>query len=231
MILVVFDIDGTLTDSVKAHQDSFCKSYSSFEIQNLNTDWSSYTHHSDSWIFGEVIRQNFKRDATDKEKSDFAIALNDNFNLYTSKHPISEIPGAKIFINNIKDSAEIGYCLATGSLRDPAIKKLKCLELEYPKDLLVTASEYETREEIVGTAIEKAMGYYGVDEFEHIFSIGDGYWDMKTAEKLKIEFIGIASDEKAKQLKNAGCANLYDNFMNQEITNHIIGRSKLRRST
>jgi len=48
--IVIFDIDGTLTDSVAQHQSAF----ESAVRPSLRTDWSSYTHHTDSAIFEQA---------------------------------------------------------------------------------------------------------------------------------------------------------------------------------
>jgi phosphoglycolate phosphatase-like HAD superfamily hydrolase len=217
MKLFVFDIDGTLTDSVFRHQVSYVNAYSSFNIINLDTNWNNYAHHSDSWIFGEVFRVNFDRNPTSQEKEMFSEELGRHFKDQIIKNPVSEIPGAREFLLQVFASPDIGYVFATGSLREPALLKLESLEISYAPELLITASEYETREEIVSAAIRNAGEYFGVDGFERIVSFGDGYWDFKTAEILGLEFIGIAKDEKEQKLRDAGAPVVYPDFMCSDI--------------
>ncbi len=189
-----------------------------FDIPNLNSDWNSYTHHSDSWIFAEVCRQNFDRDPSMEEKALFSSALNSHFDASISKRVIPEIPGAKRFLDSVVNHPGLAYAFATGSLRQPALRKLEALGASYPPELLVTASEFEVREEIVGGAIRAAERYFGVDRFERVISFGDGYWDLVTAGRLGIEFIGIANGEKAEKLRNAGATTVHENFLTDAIT-------------
>lgn len=221
MELFVFDIDGTLTDSVALHQASYLHAYSMFDIPNLNSDWNSYANHSDSWIFGEVFRQNFGRDPSREERALFSSALNEHFDASIRDRTITEIPGAKRFLGRVVNHPSLAYAFATGSLRQPALRKLEALGASYPTELLVTASEFETREEIVREAIRAAERYFGVDRFEKIVSFGDGYWDFVTAGKLGIGFVGIAKGEKAEKLRNAGATSVHNDFLVDTITGSI----------
>lgn len=213
MKLLLFDIDGTLTDSVVIHQASYLHAYSKFDIPDLNTDWDSYTHHSDSWIFGEVFRQNFDREPTAQERDLFSRTLSEYFESIAYDQGISEVPGASHFIKQVIDDPNLGYAFATGSLRAPAIRKLESLNVVFSNELLVTASEFETREEIVQAAIRHAENHFKVAKFDKIVSYGDGYWDLITASQLKIDFIGIAQSEKAQLLRDSGAELVLENFL------------------
>lgn len=60
----------------------------------------------------------------------------------------------------------------------------------------MAANHIYERENIVGQAIEKSKTFYGRDSFDRIISIGDGLWNLKTANNLGIEFIGIGPVNK-----------------------------------
>jgi phosphoglycolate phosphatase-like HAD superfamily hydrolase len=213
MRLLIFDIDGTLTDSVAHHQASYASAYSLFEIAELDTNWSTYTHHSDSWIFAEVFRRNFGRNPTQQENDRFLSAVCTHFDAGLRDAPILEIPGAATYLAKVIASSTVAYAFATGSFRQPALRKLEALGVPYAAGLLVTASEYETRDDIVGGAIEAALSHFGVERFDSITSFGDGYWDLITARNLRIEFVGIARGEKARVLRDAGAAIVYPDFL------------------
>jgi phosphoglycolate phosphatase-like HAD superfamily hydrolase len=93
---------------------------------------------------------------------------------------------------------------ATGSLRHGALRKLAAIGVDGNASVLVTASEFVTREDIVSQAIEQGKARYGVKCVERIVSFGDGLWDLKTARTLGYEFIGIGDGEKARRLVEAG---------------------------
>ena len=69
--------------------------------------------------------------------------------------------------------------------------------------MLVTASEHVTREEIVTAAIMAAISRHGGSP-DRIVSVGDGLWDLKTAEALGLSFLGIGTGENALVLSDRG---------------------------
>ncbi len=69
---------------------------------------------------------------------------------------------------------------------------------------------------LVNSAIEDAKTYSGVDEFEQIVSIGDAIWDVETARKLDIPFIGIASWVAPDRLREAGASHVIDHYEDYE---------------
>lgn len=226
--LYIFDIDGTLTDSVCLHQASYLHAYSVFELPNLNTEWNSYIHHTDSWIFGEAFRQSLGRSPTSDERIRFIDALIAHFDRNLSGSVIAEIPGAKKFLFDVVAAPNTAYAFATGSYREPALRKLASLGVAYRPDLLITASEYETREEIVLNAIASAKRIFDVETFGQIVSLGDGYWDLVTAKKLGLEFVGIATGDKAAQLMAAGATIVHPNFFEYARDSRFVEMSQPR---
>lgn len=213
MLLFVFDIDGTLTDSIDLHVKCFLEAFSAVGVTDIDTDWGSYTHHTDSWIFAEVFRRNAGRDPNAAEKELFATHLSHQFDVCTTEKAFNEIQGARKFIERLQTMGNVAFAFATGSYRLPAIRKLKQIGIEVPPELLVTASEYETREEIVWQAVLAARSHYKVDDFSRVVSVGDGYWDLMTARNLKINFIGISSGQAAEKLKVAGATAIFTDLM------------------
>ena len=55
MRLVIFDIDGTLTQTMKADADCFVRSLAEVcGFRDVDTDWSGYKHATDSGMFHEI---------------------------------------------------------------------------------------------------------------------------------------------------------------------------------
>ena len=55
MHLVMFDIDGTLTQTMKIDEECFVRSFKDvFGFADIDTDWSRYPHTTDSGIFHDV---------------------------------------------------------------------------------------------------------------------------------------------------------------------------------
>ncbi len=199
--IAVFDIDGTLTDSVAVHQAAFLRALEAFGFPDLETDWSSYQHHSDSAIFAEAWARagwNGPPPLVDLEDR-----YREAFDEEMAKTELVEIPGAASFVRSLADSQWLPV-FATGSLRHGAVRKMKAAKLPYEDAVLVTASEHQTREDIVGQTIRLGRAQLLRSQPARIVSIGDGLWDLLTAKTLDVEFIGIARGAKKAVLTGAG---------------------------
>lgn len=211
MQLCIFDIDGTLTDSVVQHQTSFLKALLSDGLVCKNREWGSYRHHSDSAIFCEIVELEKGYLPGKKELERFDSALHSYFLEEVRQNPLRAIPGAKEFVQALERSGS-AVAFATGSMRAPAQEKLSfLLGNEWSPELLSTANDYLSREEIVEGAIRKASEVYGIPHFSRIISFGDGVWDATTARALSLEFVGITSDQ-AKFRGICDTSKLYPTF-------------------
>lgn len=199
--IVIFDIDGTLTDSVAQHQRAFESALRTFSFPDLRTDWSNYTHHTDSAIFQQAWEEaqfDGRAKVADLE-SRYQLALEHEL----ASSPFTEIAGATLFLQWLKERAwTVVY--ATGSLRFGAEKKLAAVGVDAEEVILVTASEFSTREDILRKAIRVGSQHFPEQKPGSIISIGDGLWDLKTARNLALPFIGIGRDAKAELLKASG---------------------------
>jgi phosphoglycolate phosphatase-like HAD superfamily hydrolase len=192
--LLVFDIDGTLTDSVRIHQQSFLKALSDFGIPSESIGLNNFKHHTDHYIFKQLYAQ-YHPDFS----SDVLVKFEEKLTAYIQEEdPIEEIPGASDLLRNLQRDENTCICFATGSLKGPALLKLNALGLDYAFDLLVCSNDFEEREAIVEKAIEQAQLYYKQNRFDRIISIGDGLWDLRTAKTVGLEFIGIGNTHKSR---------------------------------
>lgn len=187
--LIVFDIDGTLTDTVDIHQSSFKNSLRYIGVQNFNDSFGTYTHHTDSHIARVIFETATNRVFDHSTIKAFEAFLHQQI----EQHEVKEIKGARQFVDEISAHTDFGICYATGSLLKPAGLKLQRIGIRYETTQLVASNETEEREGIVRKAIRNAEAYYGVEKFDRIISFGDGLWDLKTAANLSLEFIGIGS--------------------------------------
>lgn len=205
--LIVFDIDGTLTDSVRIHQDAFRKALTHIGVKQFNDAFGSYMHHTDSHI-AKVIYENATGNIFDTTiAGQFESCLYD----LVCSGEIAEIAGAGRMIRDIETLTDFGICYTTGSLLRPARQKLERIGVRYAPAQLVASDQIEEREKIVEQAIANAMLHYGTDRFERILSFGDGLWDLKTARNLSLEFIGIG-DANRQLLQDHGMTRHYSDF-------------------
>lgn len=171
-----------------------------FGISDINQDWKSYRHHTDSYILKENYEANFHEVFKLSYIEDIENIMLDRLH---SLDKIKCIAGANKMLEILQRETNYATAFATGSLLKPAMFKLEQTGIDFHPELLVSSNRYYQREQIVKAAIENAKAYYQVDAFEHIISIGDGIWDLKTAQNLGLHFVGIGL-ENAADFKAAG---------------------------
>lgn len=205
MNLIVFDIDDTLTKSENQHQLAYVNTMKEFGISKINQNWKEYTHHTDSYILKENYENNLPNIFDFSFIEDFESRMTE---LILDLPKVSEIKGAKAMIDFLTNETNYAISFATGSLLKPAFEKLNQAGINFEEQLVVGSNGIFEREGIVQESIERAKAFYKVDSFDAIISVGDGIWDLKTAQNLGLHFIGIG-------MKN------YPDFKKENVKIHI----------
>jgi hypothetical protein len=92
MKLVVFDLDGTLTDQVDADEQCFVRAFAdAFGIDELDRHWMGYKHVTDSWVLGEVFRTKYGRTSKPAE----ILRYVERYVALLARHPIPRLPRAR----------------------------------------------------------------------------------------------------------------------------------------
>jgi phosphoglycolate phosphatase-like HAD superfamily hydrolase len=204
MNLIVFDIDETLTKSDYHHKVAYLSSMKEIGVTKINQDWKGYQHHTDSYILKVNYENNLPNKFDFRILSHFEDRMTEIMQIL---EPVKEISGAIKFVDYLRDEKNYALTFATGSLLKPAILKLEQATIWHDKKLIASSNNFYEREEIVKDAIERAKQYYNVVDFENVISIGDGIWDLKTAQNLNVKFIGVG-------MKN------YNDFKKENIEVH-----------
>lgn len=206
--LIVFDVDGTIADTVALHHGALLEAMRSFAIPRLDTDWGSYPNHTDAAIFEDAWFAGFGRTPTLAERGAFERRMNAAFDAASEPAPIREIAGAVRFIETAR-RAGWALAFATGGLRKLTLKKLAAIGLEFPEDVVVTSSEHPARNALVAGAVAAARAHYRTFP-KKIVSFGDGRWDFETAQALGLAFVGVGAGPKADELRKRGAVVLQD---------------------
>lgn len=218
MKLVIFDLDGTLTRTNQVDDLCFPRAFAeTLGVTGIDTDWSAYTHATDTVIFEESFARRFRRLPNSDESKSFQrhfVALLSE--LHASRPALfAEVPGASSLLDRLQRDSEWCAAIATGCWKQSAQIKIEAAALPTAGLPMAFVEDGISREEIVQSAVERAACQYKQRLFERVVSIGDGLWDVKTAQKLGLPFVGVAEGEQAKLLRRAGASYVVENFLNE----------------
>jgi len=215
MLLCLFDIDGTLTDTSDIDTSCFVQALTDvFGLQDIDTDWSVYPDVTDSAVTARLVEMQRGQAPTESEmrriREHFYALLLTAFQ--RSPEQCMPIAGGLRFFNSLARDPETAIAFATGGWEQTARLKLELSGYDHGDYPLASADDAFTRAAICSLAVERARQHYSVPEFETIIAFGDGIWDARAAAELGYRFVGIAQSEKSSQLQTVGADLILPNF-------------------
>jgi phosphoglycolate phosphatase-like HAD superfamily hydrolase len=215
MNLAIFDIDGTLTESVAVDEVCYIQAFRDvLGIEHINTNWLEYSFQTDSGLALEISRNHLGRDPSGAEisrlQSRFVALL--GAAVEATGQPLREIPGASALLHRLEAHPGWHVAIATGGWKVSALFKLASAGLPVDGIPWASADDAYDRVEILRTAIGRASQHYGQDAFEKLVYIGDAVWDVRAAKALGIGFLGRAAGNKAGRLVEEGAPCVLPDF-------------------
>jgi phosphoglycolate phosphatase-like HAD superfamily hydrolase len=209
MNLAIFDIDGTLTESVAVDEICFVQAFRDvLGIEGINTNWLDYKFQTDSGLALEICRKHLGRDPSAAEisrlQSRFIQLL--SATIEGTRQPMRDIPGASALLRGLMGHPRWHVAIATGGWKLSACFKLASAGLPADGIPCASADDAYDRVEILRTVIQRAGLQYCQDGFERLVYIGDGVWDVRAAKALRIGFLGLAAGIKAGRLMEEGAS-------------------------
>ena len=213
--LAIFDIDGTLTNTNSVDNECFVKALSeAHAITEINTDWATYRHTTDSGITLQIFQERFGRDPEDPEldkfKSCFVSMLREQY--HSNSSSFTAIAGASVALSMLTRESDWALAIATGCWRESALLKLRAAKIDIDGIPAAYAEDGLSREEILLAAVSQSLEQYQLSSFGKIVSIGDGLWDVRTARRLSFTFLGVGCGESAAMLHQAGAKHVIEDF-------------------
>lgn len=207
--LIVFDIDGTLTDSIPTYLPVITKVLGDIGLKDIDTDYDNYLHHTDL----HALEYNYERNFNKKAPKDLRYALDTLLETELIKHPsVVEIPGAIALLKELQ-SLDIPFAYGTGAFPKATAIKMQGAGVPFIPEVLATSLHNVSRVGFVQEAIDKSKMYYKKDTFERIVAVGDGLWDLKAAQEMNIDFLGVGLKNRDVMMDN-GCTNWVENYLN-----------------
>src|SRR2546426_7922999 len=223
MRLVIFDIDGTLTQTMKADEECFVRSLAAVcGFGDVDTDWSRYKHATDSGIFREIHETRTGRLPSSSETSRFRQHFVDLLAQVSSEAAFAAVTGAPLLLSRLADSGEHRVALATGAWRDSARLKMASAGLCYDDYPAASSDDSFDRESIIRLSMQRAAERYG--SLGSTVYVGDGVWDARACCNVGIPFIGAATDGRAARLFAEGAVCVFSDFSDPDSFFGILYR-------
>jgi phosphoglycolate phosphatase-like HAD superfamily hydrolase len=192
MNLAVFDIDGTLTLPYRMEDACFLKALDwVFGFHEVDADWTKYADVTDSGLVRELCVREWGREPKKDEVGRFREAYFREFLKRSHPDDGREVPGAAAFLHDFLARPDWRLALATGNFHSLALHKLKQGRIPHAEIPMATADDAPSRATLVTLAVSRAQMQYAIGAFDHVVSIGDAPWDLRTARELDMAFVAV----------------------------------------
>src|SRR5438876_8127865 len=217
MHLVMFDIDGTLTATMRIDEECFVRSFKDvFGFADIDTDWSHYPRTTDSGIFDDVFTPRIGRSPAAEEVSRFRQRFIQLLSAASSQSPFAPVAGADRLLSRLAQSGSHRVSLATGGWRDCARLKMASAGMCFDDHPAASADDAHDRESIMRLSKQRATERYG-ESFACTVYGGDGVWDARACRALGIPFIGIGSGVRAARLASEGALRVFQDYSDADL--------------
>lgn len=206
MGIIVFDLDGTLINSMPAHAEAYSVVIeTAFSIPKPESQKDYYL------TAGQPLDQQFKHTAAlygIHLSGDGAKELTQDFWHILKNCKFELLPFAMMVLTELRNA---GYVLAisSGSSPEITVAKLRYTEI-YNHFLITLGSDYERGFLLKGkdhlTYIQKQFNIPTDFFTANTLMVGDGIHDMEIAQQAKLKAIGIARNGNEQELRNAGAS-------------------------
>ena len=203
MPIAVFDIDGTLTDTMDV--DVECYEGAIREILGIEVPatWPSMDEVTDSAILETTCQEHGHplpdggtlRRIADRVSELLTIQLRERPERFTP------IPGAREIFAGLRG---MGWrvAMATGAWRPSTVVKLAGARIPTDGVPLATSTEYRARRDI----IRHAVSAFSEQDTDVVVYVGDGVWDGRAATSLGYGFVGLGPTENEAALRGVGAS-------------------------
>ena len=188
----MFDIDGTLVDSMRVDSHLYARAVRETLGGDVYIDetWRPYAHVTDSGILDEILAQHRFEEPLDELRSSvkrrFVELVRDHLDAGTSI--LREIRGATALLQELRARPEVRVAIATGGWAETALMKLAAIGVSVDGIGFASSSDAHERTKIMELAAERALR--GVVPMTRTY-LGDGAWDQRASAELGYRFIAI----------------------------------------
>ena len=215
--LVVFDVDGTLIETLEIDEASWqVAGREVLGLKKISTEWGIYEHSTDEAVVSQLVREQTNLSVEDGIIHRFRDRIHELLRAAVNESRcIEPKSGAQALFSALGD-AGWAAAIATGGWEVNARFKLQQAGLCMDGIPAAFAEDAWPREELIRLAQERASQQYGV-HFNSIVYVGDGVWDMIAACLAGAGFIGIGTGEKKSLLQKGGALVVLPDFSDSGV--------------
>jgi HAD superfamily hydrolase (TIGR01549 family) len=201
---LVFDLDGTLVDTVYQHVMAWHEA-----LRGCDIDLSIWRIHRRIGMSGGLLVRALARElGYELDQSTIDRLQREHGRIYRERNKaIVPLPGAKDLLKRLTRE-DVAWAIATSSHRNTAEPALKALDL--PKDTVVITHDEVARAKPNPDLFIAAARALEVEE-KNTFVVGDSVWDMLSAQRAGALGIGLLSGGYSlSELVDAGAYRVYE---------------------
>jgi phosphoglycolate phosphatase-like HAD superfamily hydrolase len=214
MKLVMFDMDGTLTDSFALDENCYVRAIEqALGLTGVRTDWAGYPHTSSSYCLETIVRESLGRPPTAEESRAVQQTMIGLMNEATRRHgrTTREIPGAAAALTALQRLG-LAVAIASGDWEATARHKLGAAGIPFEHLPSAYSDVAHARTAIMRTALIRAEAHHGVTAFEHVTYVGDASWDVRACRELAWPLICIGDGAHADHLQAQGATQVLPDY-------------------
>jgi len=218
---VVFDVDGTLTDTMAVDVECYEAAIREIAGVELPTDWPALEDVTDVTILMTAYERRGLPLPDGETQRRIADRVGELLRTALEETPerFQPIPGATEVFGHLR-RAGWGVAMATGAWRPSALVKLTGAGVPHADVPLASASDHPGRAAIIRHAV-RALGR---DERDPVVYVGDGVWDGRAATSLGYAFLGVADRAHEEALRGAGAMAVVEDFRDPDFLLRELAR-------
>ena len=194
MHLVLFDLDGTITQTYYGKDNSYMKALSRI-LPNVDVDyayWKDCVNHTDSAVLNFIYQKLQNRLPKTEEIKEMQQQFLQELQVKKTVQPqfFQPISGSKEILTYLNQHPEYICGIATGGWRHIAAYKLNNIGLDINDFHFIGADDHESKADFV-TALIQQIKSKTQKEITSISYVGDSLYDYKVSQTLSLNFIGV----------------------------------------
>jgi phosphoglycolate phosphatase-like HAD superfamily hydrolase len=215
MKLVMFDMDGTLTDAFAIDENCYVLAIEqALNLPGVKTEWETYTHTTASFCLEEIVRRARGQPPTAAESravQERMVWLMTDITRRTGRRT-REIPGAAACLRELQRR---GYAVAIASGDWEATARVKFSTAGIPFEGLPAAfcDVAHPRTDIMRAALARAAAHYGRTGFDRVTYVADAAWDVRACRELGWPLVGVEAGKFSVRLPDLGVTHTVPDYL------------------